>query len=77
MKYAFFGIRASVLALVIHACITMFRAIDKNAVSMLIIAGALLSVTIFDINVLFVILAAAAIGLVCTLSTGAGKEADR
>ncbi len=67
VQYAFMGIRAGVLALIIKAFITMYIKCPKNKVSYIIFVLSFVAVAVFDINVLLVILACAAIGLVSTL----------
>ena len=63
IQYAFEGIRAGVLALIIKALISMFKQCPKNKISYIIITLAFLFVAIFKINVLVVIIACAIIGL--------------
>ena len=75
IKYAFFGIRAGVLALLIKAVISMFKKSPKNIVAYLIMAASFAAVAFFSANVIIVIIGAAVIGLAATLIAGkAGKK---
>ena len=64
VKYAFNGIRAGVLALLIKAIISMYKKVQKNLVSYIVMAFSFIIVAFFDINVLFVIIGCALIGLI-------------
>lgn len=75
VKYAFFGIRAGVLALLIKAVVSMFKKCPKNIVAYLIMAASFAAVAFFSANVIIVIVSAAVIGLCAALITGkAGKK---
>lgn len=67
VQYAFFGIRAGVLALVIKALWTMYRKCPKNVISYIVIAGSFLLSAIIGVNVLFVIIGCAIFGLLSSL----------
>ena len=67
VQYAFFGIRAGVLALLIKAVISMFKKSPQNIVAYLIMAASLVAVAFFSANVIVVLLSAAVIGLCATL----------
>lgn len=64
IQYAFFGIRAGVLALLIKALFTMAKKTPKNIISWVVAALAFIFATFFDINILFIIIGCAIIGLV-------------
>ena len=67
VQYAFYGIRAGVLALVIKALITMYKKMPKTAIAYGIALFAFIASVIFDIinvSIIYVILACAVIGLV-------------
>ena len=64
VQYAFNGIRAGVLALIIKAWWSMYKQCPKNPVSYVIAAGAFIMAALLDINILFVVLCAAAAGLI-------------
>ena len=75
IRYAFFGIRAGVLALLVKAVVSMFKKAPKNLVAYLIMAASFASVAFFSVNVIIVILSAAVIGIAATLIAGkAGKR---
>ena len=75
IRYAFFGIRAGVLALLIKAVISMFKKSPKNIVAYIIMAGSLVAVAFFSCNVMIVLGSAAVIGLAATLiARKAGRE---
>ncbi len=64
VQYAFMGIRAGVLALVLKALISMFKKCPKGWVSYTVIAFAALVGILTDINVFLIIIASALFGLV-------------
>lgn len=64
LKYAFSGIKAGVLALIIKALYSMYKECPKNAISYIIAGGAFIGVSFFNINVLLVVAFAAAFGIV-------------
>ncbi len=66
VQYAFTGIRAGVLALIIKAVVTMFKKAPHNLVAYIIMALSFLSVVMFSANVLVVIAASALIGAVAS-----------
>ena len=67
VQYAFMGIRAGVLALVVKALISMYKQCPKNLVSY-IIAGIAFAVSLLtDISILYVIITCAVLGLVTSL----------
>ncbi len=63
VSYAFYGIRAGVLALIIKALVNMYKKIDKNVFSYIIMIFAFLSAVFLDINVLIIILICAISGI--------------
>ena len=67
VQYAFFGIRAGVLALILKAFWNMYKKCPKGIVSYCIAAGAFLLAAVLKVNVLAVILCCAAAGLVTSL----------
>ncbi len=75
IKYAFFGIRAGVLALLVKAVITMFKKAPKNIVAYIVMALSFAAVVIFSVNVIVVIVSAAVIGICAALiARKAGKN---
>ena len=67
VQYAFMGIRAGVLALVMKALYNMYRQCPKHLFSYCIMAGAFLATAIFDLPVLAVIIGCALCGVVYAL----------
>jgi len=61
VQYAFFGIRAGVLALIIKALITMYKKCPKNKVAYFVMLFSFFITVIFDINVLYVVASCAVI----------------
>ncbi len=74
VQYAFMGIRAGVIALVVKALIKLYKSCPKNLMSYIVIALAFVGATIFDINVIIIILCAALIGIGCILI---GKKEEK
>ncbi len=64
VKYAFNGIRAGVLALVIKALWTMYKKTPKGILSFIISLGAFIFAAFSGINVLLIIIACALVGLI-------------
>jgi len=67
VRYAFFGIRAGVLALILKSLWTMAKKCPKRVLAYAIAAAAFLISALFDINVLFIIIGASVIGIVSSL----------
>ena len=67
VQYAFMGIRAGVLALILKAVYTMFMATKKHAVSYVIMAAALVLTAFLKIDAVFVIIGCGVFGLVWSL----------
>lgn len=74
VKYAFYGVRAAVLALILNACVSMYRQAPKKVISYIIMLGAFISVAFFKVNAIIVILFCALLGLISYLYAY-GKEA--
>lgn len=75
VQYAFQGIRAGVLALIIKAMISMYKQSPKSPVSYVIMAGAFIAVAFFKIHVLAVIIGCALTGLIA--SAVAARRAEK
>ena len=69
VQYAFFGIRAGVLALILKSLWTMFRKINKAVIPYIIMALSFILAAFTDINVLFIIAGSAIFGIVTSLIT--------
>ena len=67
VRYAFWGIRAGVLALILKALWSMWKQSPKKLFSCLVIAAAFLCVAIFKVHVVIVIAGCALAGLTYTL----------
>ena len=77
VKYAFMGIRAGVLALIVKAAKNMMKACPKNAVAYVIVALAFVLTAVFDINVFVVIIGSAVAGLVYSLIMNKRKGEEK
>ena len=67
VQYAFNGIRAGVLALILKAFWTMYKKCPKGTVSYIVAAGSFIAAAIFNVNVLLVIIGCAVFGLITSL----------
>lgn len=67
VQYAFNGIRAGVLALLIKALVSMYKKAPKGLISYIVMGASFIITAFFDINVLFVIIGCAVFGLVTSL----------
>ncbi len=67
VQYAFQGIRAGVLALLIKALWTMYKKSPKGWPAYVVMGGSFVLTAIFNINVLFVIIGCAVFGLATSL----------
>ena len=76
VKYAFFGIRAGVLALIIKALLSLRKACPKTVIAYIIVALSLIAVAFFKINTIIVILACALLGLGTYLIARRRKKND-
>lgn len=63
VKFAFEGIRAGVLALIVKALVSMYKQCPRKKISYIIVTFAFFCVAFFRINVLIVIIICAVIGL--------------
>ncbi|MBP5224765.1 MAG: chromate transporter, partial [Lachnospiraceae bacterium] len=67
VKYAFFGIRAGVLALVIRAFYTMWKKAPHSLFAYGVMLAAFLAVAFFKVNAIYVIIACGLFGLIYSL----------
>ena len=67
VQWAFQGIRAGVLALLVKALWTMFKKSPKGWAAYVVIGASFLLTAIFDIHVIFVLIGCAVFGLVTSL----------
>lgn len=63
VRYAFSGIRAGVLALIIKALISMYKQCPKDIFSYILAGAAFVVSAFFEINALYIILSCAVLGL--------------
>ena len=73
VQYAFFGIRAGVLALLVKALIMMFKKSSKGTVPYVVMAFAFAATALLDLNVLVVVACCAAIGLITSMTMKKGE----
>jgi len=76
VQYAFEGIRAGVLALLIKALVGMYKKSPKNLVSYIVIVASFLVAAFVDISVLWVIIGCAVFGLVTSMYAKGGLKND-
>lgn len=74
VQFAFNGIRAGVLALVVKALINMYKKSKKDIVFYIVAIGAFLAVGIFDVSVLPVLIVCALFGLLTSLKFKGREE---
>lgn len=67
VQYAFNGIRAGVVALILKALVNMYKKCPKGLVSYIVIAASFVAVAVFDAPVLAVIVGCAVFGLIASL----------
>lgn len=67
VQYAFNGIRAGVLALIVKALVNMYKKCPKGWVSYVVMAAAFAVATFVNISVLYIIIGCAVFGLVTSL----------
>lgn len=74
VKYAFYGIRAGVLALIFKALLTMYKRVNKNAFSYILMALSFVCAAFLKVPVLLIIITCAVLGMVYTLFVGGRKK---
>ena len=75
VRYAFFGIRAGVMALIVRALWTMNKKCRKTPVAWAVIVLALVVSVFTDLSLIYVIITCALIGLITSLyGIGGGKS---
>ena len=67
VKYAFEGIRAGVLALILKALVSMYKKCPKNAPSYILMAVSLIVAAFLSINVIWIIIFCGIFGIVYSL----------
>ena len=76
VQYAFMGIRAGVLALVVKAWLSMYKKAPKTPIAYAIAIGSFVLATIVDLNLLYIIILCALTGLISSAIIRA-KEAKK
>ncbi len=78
VKYAFMGIRAGVLALVIKALVSMYKKSPKGLFGYILMGAAFIISAFTNVNVIFIIIACALVGLIYSvIMRKRGKEVCR
>lgn len=72
--YAFFGIRAGVLALIINALVKMYKQVNKSILSYFIMILAFILTTFFNINAIFVIVLCGILGFLSSIKKVERRE---
>ncbi len=67
VKYAFFGIRAGVIAILFNALYSMYKKSPKGLFSYLIMAGAFTAVAVLRLNVFIAVIISAVLGLIYSM----------
>ncbi len=67
VQYAFFGIRAGVVALILKALVGMYKKCPKNVVSYIVMALSFVAAAILNINIFIVIIGCGLFGLISSL----------
>lgn len=76
VRYAFMGIRAAVLALILKALWMMFRSSKKNVISYCIMGVSLVLTAFLKIDAVFVIIGCGLFGLLWSLTAGKEQSND-
>lgn len=63
VKYALWGIRAGVLALIAKSCYSLFKQAKKNVFAYVMMILAFVAVTFFKLDVIVIVVSAAALGI--------------
>ena len=64
VQYAFYGIRAGVLALLVKALWTMYQKSPKGWAAYVVMGASLILTSVFSVNVIFVIIGCAVFGII-------------
>ena len=75
VKYALWGIRAGVLALIAKSFVSLFKQLKKNAFAFIMMALAFVAVAVFKLDVIIIVASAAVLGIaVYFISRKAGEK---
>lgn len=67
VQYAFFGIRAGVLALLVKSLISMYKKCNKGLIPYILMALSFIAVAFFDLGVIYVIIFCGIVGFVSSV----------
>lgn len=67
IKYAFFGIRAGVIALICKALINMYKKAPKGLIYYILMGAAFVLAAFVDINAVYIIIGAAVVGIISAI----------
>ena len=67
VRYAFFGIRAGIIGLMIKSLVSMYKQLPKGVLVYIFMAAAFILVTFTNVNVIYILIGAAVFGLVSSL----------
>ena len=67
VQFAFRGIRAGVLALIVKALISMYKQCPKHLFTYILMGAAFVAAAFLPINAIYIIIGCGVIGLVCSL----------
>lgn len=76
VRYAFNGIRAGVLALIVKSLYTMYKKVQKNAMAYIIMGVSFALTAFLNVNVLIVIIGCGITGIVYSLIAGRRLEGE-
>ena len=74
VKYALWGIRAGVLALIAKSFVSLFKQVKKNVFSYIMMALAFVAVAVFKLDVIIIVASAAALGIAVYFISKKGGE---
>lgn len=67
VKYAFNGVRAAVLALIVKALVSMYKQCSKNLFSYIVMGAVFVLAAFLDVNVLLIVIGCALAGIVFSM----------
>ena len=74
IKYAFFGIRAGVIALICKALINMYKKAPKGLIYYILMGAAFILAAFVHINAVYIIIASAVVGIISAIVAGRRKN---
>ncbi len=70
VRYAFYGIRAGVIALIIKSFVSMLKQLPKSAAAYILMAAAFVLAVFTEINVIYIIIGCGVLGLISSMILG-------